>query len=170
MNYSLNGLEAAAVVVSAVGMYVGVLVLLRVAGRRVVSGLSLYDVAGGIALGSVLGRTVLGSTPNLPAGLLGFATLGTLHACSRALSRTPAGERLLGPGPVLLISDGRLRPEALREARLRENDLHVALRRAGVGGYADVAAAILERSGSISVIRGTPASTEALAEVSPSSA
>ncbi|MGQ0467843.1 MAG: DUF421 domain-containing protein [Sporichthyaceae bacterium] len=162
MNYSLNGPEAAAVVVSAIGMYVGVLVLLRLAGRRVVSGLGVYDFAGGIALGALVGRTILGSTPNLPAGLLGLATLGGLHTGSRALSRTSAGERLFGPGPTLLISDGRVVPDALRRVRFSESDLHVALRRAGVGGYADVAAAVLERSGTISVIRRNPGSTEAL--------
>ncbi|MGQ0845253.1 MAG: YetF domain-containing protein [Sporichthyaceae bacterium] len=70
----------------------------------------------------------------------------------------------------MLISEGRVRPEALHRARLRESDLHVALRRAGVGGYADVAAAVLERSGSISVVRRNPASTEALADLTPSSA
>lgn len=162
MDYSLTGGEAAAVVVSAIGMYAGVLLLLRVAGRRLVSGLSAYDLAGGIALGALIGRTVLGYTPTLPAGLLGLVTLGLLHAGSLALARTPAGERLLGAGPVLLIRDGRVVPDALRRARLRESDLHCALRRAGVGGYTGVAAAVLERSGSISVVRENPASSEAL--------
>lgn len=162
MDYGLSGEEFAAVVASAVGMYAALLVVLAVFGRRIMSGLTVYDLAGGVALGSIMGRTILGYTPSLPAGAIGFATLGILHTGSRAFSRTSAGERVFGADPLLLISEGALVPGALRRARLRETDLHVALRRAGVGGYADVAAAVLERSGSISVIRRNPAGTEAL--------
>jgi uncharacterized membrane protein YcaP (DUF421 family) len=162
MDYTLSGEEAAAVIASAVGMYVALLLLLHLVGRRVVSNLTVYDLAGGAALGSIVGRTILGYTPSLPAGVIGFAALGVLHTGSRMLAHTPAGERLFGSGPVLLVRDGRPVPGALKRARLSEDDLHVALRRAGIGGYADVGAAVLERSGSISVIRRNPGSTEAL--------
>lgn len=165
MDYSLSGGQAASVVVTAIGMYVALLLVVRLSGRRIVSGLTVYDLAGGLALGSIMGRSILGNTPILPAAVIAFATLGVLHAGSQVLAQHPAGERLLGPGPVLLISDGTVVPGALERARMRQSDLHVALRRAGVGGYADVAAAVLERSGSLSVIRRSPGSTEALADL-----
>lgn len=165
MDYTLTAAEAGAVVVAAIGMYLGLLVMLRVVGRRLVSGLTTYDLVAALGLGALMGRTILGYTPTLTAGLLGLATLILLHGGSRSLATGPLGRYLLGPGPVLLVRDGALVPGALQQARLVESDLHVALRRAGVGGYADVAAAVLERSGEISVVRRNPGSTEALAEL-----
>lgn len=165
MDYSLSAGEAAAVVVSAAGMYLAVLLLLALAGRRITSGLTAYDLAVGMALGALVGRTVLGYTPTLPAGLIGLATLGVLHAGTRALAGSGMGEHFPGGRPVLVLHDGRVLPEALARARLSPADLHAALRHAGVAGYAEVAAVVVERSGLISVVRRGGAGTEALAEV-----
>ncbi|HEY2834853.1 MAG TPA: YetF domain-containing protein, partial [Sporichthyaceae bacterium] len=59
----------------------------------------------------------------------------------------------LGEGPVLLVRDGQVLTATLRRTRLSEDDLRVALRRAAVGSWSDVGAMVLERSGTISVLR-----------------
>lgn len=165
MDYTLSWEEAAAVVLSAAGMYVALLVLVRLAGRRILAALSSYDLAAGIALGAIVGRTILGYTPSLPAGLLGFATLFLLHAGARALARHPAVDGLLGTVPVLVMRDGIVIPGALRRAQLSEDDLRVALRRAGIGSYADVGAAVVEAAGTISILRKGQATADVLAGV-----
>jgi uncharacterized membrane protein YcaP (DUF421 family) len=165
VDYTLSWEEAAAVVLSATGMYAGLLVLVRLAGRRLVAALSTYDLAAGIGLGAIVGRTILGYTPSLPAGAIGFATLFVLHTATRALARNPAVDGLLGSAPVLVIREGAVLPDALRRARLSEEDLRAALRRAGIGSYADVGAAVLERTGTVSVLRRGQATADVLAGV-----
>ena len=165
MDYTLSWEEAAAVVLSAAGMYAGLLVLVRLAGRRIVAALTTYDLAAGIGLGAIVGRTILGYTPSLPAGAIGFATLFVLHTATRALTRNPAVDGLLGGAPVLVMREGAVLPDALRRAQLSEDDLRAALRRAGIGSYADVGAAVVERTGTVSVLRRGQATGDVLAGV-----
>lgn len=165
MDYSLRWTQALSVVFAAVGLYVALLVVLRLVGRRLVAPLSTYDVAAGIALGAVFGRAVLGYTPTLPAGVIGVATLALLHTGTRQLGAGRAAGLLLGEGPVLLVRNGRVLTEALRRTRLSEDDLRVALRRAAVGSWSDVEAMVLERCGTISVLRRGLVLDDALADV-----
>lgn len=161
MDYSLTWDEALSVVLSAAGLYVALLLVLRVTGRRLVAGHSTYDLAAAVSLGAIFGRAVLGYTPTLPAGAIGLATLALLHTATRALR--PAV--LLGEGPVLLVKDGAVQSVALRRARLDESDLRVALRRASIGSWSQVGAMVLERSGTISVLRSGQSLDDALADV-----
>lgn len=165
MDYTLSWDEAAAVVLSATGMYAGLLVLVRLAGRRIVAALSSYDLAAGIGLGAIVGRTILGYTPSLPAGLLGFATLVVLHIGTRRLASSPAFEGLLGTAPTLVMREGQILRDALRRTQLSEDDLRAALRRAGIGSYADVGAAVVERTGVVTVLRRGQTGADALTGV-----
>jgi uncharacterized membrane protein YcaP (DUF421 family) len=68
--------------------------------------------------------------------------------------------------PMLLMADGRVLPDRLRSAHLGENELRAQLRQAGIRRYDDVACAILERTGSLSVLRrGETISAGLLADV-----
>jgi len=153
VHYSLTWKEATSVVLTSTVLYVALLGLIRVAGRRIVAAISAYDVAAGIALGAIMGRAILGYTPSLTAGALGFGALLGLHCGTRQLMGNPRLDRLLGTAPVLVMRDGRVLASALRGTKLSEDDLRTALRRAGIGSYSDVGAAVVERTGTISVIR-----------------
>ena len=166
MELGLEPEQAATVVVSAVGVYTAFLVLVRLAGRRLLAPASIVDIAGAIALGAIMGRSILGYTPTLGAGLIGMATLLVLHTGFGFARRTERIGRLLSPPPLLLVSDGQVLHENLRRARLGEDDLRQRLRLAGIRRYDEVAAAVLERTGGLSVLRqGEPVSAELLADV-----
>lgn len=166
MRLGLRPIDAAAVVVSAVGIYVAFLVLLRSLGQRVLAGMAGPDIATTAAIGAVLGRTVLGYTPTLAAGMLGTCTLLALQGLALSVRRFRRIDRLLSSAPVLLMVDGRIVPGQLRVARLVEDELRQKLRLAGIGRYEDVGVAVLERTGGLSVIRrGVPVSPDLLAGV-----
>jgi uncharacterized membrane protein YcaP (DUF421 family) len=59
---------------------------------------------------------------------------------------------LLDAGPILLFYQGRYLHSAMRQARLREADLHAAARERGFGSLSDVAAIVLEADGELSVL------------------
>jgi uncharacterized membrane protein YcaP (DUF421 family) len=162
MDYSLTWDEALSVALAAIGLYVSLLIALRLTGRRLVAPLSTNDVAAGIAVGAVFGRAVLGYTPTLPAGVIGLGTLSALHVGTRRVRRADA---LLGDGPLLLVRDGQVLPDALRRARLTEDDLRVALRRASLGSWSQVGAMVLERCGTISVLRSEQCLEDALVDI-----
>jgi uncharacterized membrane protein YcaP (DUF421 family) len=166
LKLGLTWAEAATVVVSTVGIYLTLLVLLRVVGQRALANMSSFDFAAVIALGAVVGRVALGYTPTLLAGVIGLCTLFALQAAFGLLRRSPRIDAALTNLPLLLMADGRLLEDSLREAHIVENELRAKLRIAGIRRYEDVACVILERTGAVSILRrGETISTRLLADV-----
>jgi uncharacterized membrane protein YcaP (DUF421 family) len=149
----LSWADAATVVISAVGVYVAFLILIRIVGQRALAAMSSFDFAAAIALGAVMGRAVLGYTPTLAAGVLGMATLFALQAVFGVLRRNRRLDRALSNLPLLLMANGTVLPDNLRKAKIVEDELRQKLRQAGIRRYADVAAVILERTGAVSILR-----------------
>lgn len=142
---------AVAVVLATVGVYLALLVLVRLFGQRSLSSMSGTDVACVVALGAVIGRTTLLEVPTLGAGVIALSTLFVLQRLFLLGRRRLGG--VLSNEPAVLIEDGRVDVQALRRARVGEDDLRQRLRLAGVTRREDVALAVLERNGVISVLR-----------------
>ena len=91
----LSWTDAISVVLSAIGVYLAFLILIRIVGQRALAAMSSFDFAATIAVGAIMGRAVLGYTPTLGAGVLGMATLFALQSAfgrvrwNRRLDRTP---------------------------------------------------------------------------------
>jgi uncharacterized membrane protein YcaP (DUF421 family) len=154
MRLGLSWTDAVTVVLSAIGVYLAFLVLIRVVGQRALAGMSSFDFAATIALGAIMGRAVLGYTPTLGAGVLGMATLFALQAASRVVRRNRRLDRTLSSGlPLLLLANGAVLPDNLRKVKISEDEVRQQLRLAGVHHYDDVAALILERTGAVSILR-----------------
>ncbi|WP_396277848.1 hypothetical protein [Glutamicibacter creatinolyticus] len=79
-DFGLTWADAGRVVLSAIALYVLVLVAIRVLGQRTMANLSSFDLAAVVAFGAVIGRAILGYTPTLAAGALGLVTLLVLQA------------------------------------------------------------------------------------------
>jgi uncharacterized membrane protein YcaP (DUF421 family) len=146
-------MDAATVVISAVGVYLAFLILIRIVGQRALAAMSSFDFAAAIALGAVMGRAVLGYTPTLAAGVLGMATLFALQAAFGVLRRNRRLDRTLSNLPMLLMANGAVLSGNLRKAKMVEDELRQKLRQAGVRRYAEVAVVVLERTGAISILR-----------------
>lgn len=158
--------EALAVVLSAVGIYMALLLLLRVVGQRAVASMSSFDFAAAVAIGAVMGRAILGSTPTLLAGVIGLATLFAMQVLFGLVRRGPRLQDALNNPPILLIAHGRLLRDNMRRAHVVEDELREQLRLSGVRRYEDVACMILERTGAVSVLlAGAPISQDLLADV-----
>lgn len=149
--------EALAVAISTVGMYVALVVLVRLVGHRMVSSMSAFDWAAVIAFGAIIGRAALGEAPVLGGGLVALVTLVAVQAATGALRVLPLGNEVVSRHPVLLMADGEVFVDQLRKVHITSPELHAQLRLAGVHGYADVAIAVFETTGRVSVVRtGTP--------------
>lgn len=134
-------------------VYAVALVLVRLASRRLLAKPSAFDVIVAIMLGSILSRAINGSAPLLPT----LAAGGVLLAMQWLLAFVAVRTQWLGPmvkgGPVLLIEDGKIHEEGLREAGLTHEDLIEALRlEIRDDDPARVRRAYMERNGKISVI------------------
>ncbi|MFD1211068.1 YetF domain-containing protein [Arthrobacter sp. GCM10027362] len=149
--------EAVAVVVSAVGIALVFLLLLRLLGQRSVARMSTFDVAVLLVLGSAGGRVITGYTPTLAAGAIALAALAVLRWAADKLARTRIGALLVRDRPILLVDGERILAGNLKRARVSEAELWETLRSGGIRNLTEVALVVLEGTGAISIIkRGAP--------------
>lgn len=159
--------DAMLIAVATTVMYVAFLLLVRLVGPRSIAQLSGVDLGCLVMAGAVMGRTALLVTPTLGRGIVALLTLFTLRGPLWLLRRRPAAERVVSPPPVLLMSRQQLLVDNMRRAHVTEGDLRQELRSAGVRRRDEVESVILERSGKLSIIRGSePAEPWLLADIS----
>jgi len=137
--------------------YVSLVFMLRVSGKRMLAKMNAFDLVVTVAIGSTLATIVLSKSVVLAEGLLALALLiGMQLAISWSSTRMPWLRRVVTGEPRLLLRDGTMLDEALRDARVTREEVRAAVRSAGIGALGDVAAVVLETDGSFSVIAGQP--------------
>jgi uncharacterized membrane protein YcaP (DUF421 family) len=137
--------------------YVSLVFMLRVSGKRTLAKMNAFDLVVTVAIGSTLATIVLSRSVALAEGLLALALLiGMQFAISWSSTRIPWLRRVVTGEPRLLLRDGTMLDEALRDARVTREEVRAAVRSAGIGALGDVAAVVLETDGSFSVIAGQP--------------
>lgn len=135
-------------------VYAYLVLLLRLTGKRTLSQFNAFDFVVTVALGSTVSTIMLDSSVSVAEGAVALSVLAALQLVVALIaSRGKRVHRLLASPPTLLVWNGEIRVEALRGARLSEADLMQAVRSSGGGGVREVAAAVLEPSGTISVVQ-----------------
>ncbi len=150
---NLDPAALAAIVVRTAVVYGGLLLGLRVAGKRELGQMTAFDLVVVLVISNAVQNAMVGPDTSLSGGLLAAATLLALNRVVATLSlRLPwLGQRLSG-SPSLLVHDGRLVYPHLRAEGVTEDEMMQALREHGVGSLAEVQMAVLEVDGTISVI------------------
>jgi len=145
--------EALAVVLATTGMYLAMLVLVRVLGQRVLSGLSTFDLVAVIAFGSIIARASLGEVPRLAGGIVALVTLLALQGLVGIVRRLRWGALAVSSDPILLMAGERVIEQHLRRCHVQPAELQSRLRMAGIRHPHEVAAVVLEPTGAVSVLR-----------------
>lgn len=134
-------------------VFVAALVMVRFGDKRFLSQKTAFDVVLGFILASMLARAVNGNSAFVPTLGTGFV-LVALHRLIATLARRSHrfGSLVKGHSTVV-VRDGRMLPEAMREHDLSEHDLHEDLRLHGnVDSVEAVKLAVYERNGTISSV------------------
>ena len=141
-------------VLRAVAVYVALLVMVRLSGKRSVGQFTPFDMILLILLGTAVQNSLIGEDVSLVGGLLLAATLISLnHAVGWVTARSRRIHGLLEGRAVKLIEDGVLDKERLRKEGVSEMDLEEALRRAGMEHVSEVRRGWLETDGHITLIK-----------------
>lgn len=150
----------------AVGAYVGLLVCLRIAGKRATAKLNEFDWAVTVALGSMLATTILSDTVPLAVGVAAFATVIGLQFLIAWLGvRSEAVRKVIKAEPSLLYYRGRFQRERMRKERITEEDVRSVLRSRGLASFDSVTAVILETSGDLSVVTEAPTNDDVVSSL-----
>jgi uncharacterized membrane protein YcaP (DUF421 family) len=146
--------EAAA---ATAALYLFLIVMLRVLGRRQLGQLTVIDLVVVLLLGSAVETAMIHGNTSLPVGLVSAATLLILNRVLTMLFLRHRGlAQLVNGGPVLLVHNGRVLDEHLVRAGMTHADLLEALRARGYTGPEGIRTAVLETDGTVSVVGATP--------------
>lgn len=141
-------------VLRALALYLILLVLLRLTGKRSLSQVTTFDFVILLIVGEAAQQALLGEDFSLTQAALVIATLLLLDRASDYLAwRFGWFERWTQSVPAILVEDGRPLPDVLAKFHLTEDDVVTAGREAhGVERLDQVKWAVLESSGGISVV------------------
>jgi len=147
-------------VVRAVVVYAFLLLLLRITGKRQVGQLAPFDLVLLLVLSNAVQNSMNAGDNSLVGGLISAATLiGLNYALGCATFRSKRIEAMIEGRPELIVHNGKVFKEAMARAKLTHHELDAALRQAGCASVDEVQAAILENSGTISVVPRAAAAT-----------
>lgn len=139
-------------VLRTVVVYLGIAILVRVAGKRLLAQMSSLDLVVVLLLSNVVQNAIIGPDNSVLGGMVGAVVLIAFNAgLDRFAESNPRARRLLIGAGTDLIVDGRVDGRALRRLGLSQGDLDLALRRQGADDVSEVERAALEPEGEIVV-------------------
>ena len=137
-------------------IYVFLIVLLRLTGKRQVGQMAPFDLVLLLVLSNTVQNAMIGGDNSIIGGVISAVTLVAANWLVSLLTyRSKKMEALVEGRPELLIHNGKLFERALAQAKLTRHEMMNALREAGCAAVEDVRAAFLENDGTISVIPKT---------------
>ena len=140
-------------IVRAVVVYLFLLVLLRVTGKRQVGQLAPFDLVLLLVLSNAVQNSMNGGDNSITGGIILSLTLVALNTGVGWLAfRSKRLEGLIEGRPVILIHDGKIDHQSLNSVQMTTHELEASLRAAGCSGPAEVRFAVLENTGKVSVI------------------
>ena len=136
--------------------YVGLIIMLRISGKRTLAQMNAFDFIITVALGSTLATAVLSKDTPLAEGLTGLALLIALQfIVSWFYVRLPFINKLVKSEPRLLFLQGEFKSKAMQEERIVKEELLQAARSQGILSLDQVEAIVLETNGKFSIIKSS---------------
>ncbi len=134
-------------------VFLFLLVLTRVIGKRELSRLQPFDLILLIVLGDALQQGLTQDDYSLTGAILVVGTIAVLQVFVSWISyRFPKSRPLLEGEPIIVLQDGKVIERNLNRERLTVEEIAEEARRQQIAHLSDVRYAILETSGTISFI------------------
>jgi uncharacterized membrane protein YcaP (DUF421 family) len=139
--------------VEAMVFYPFAVLLLRVAGKTTVGTARVFDFVSTVAMGTVIGSTIISKSIALTTGMVGLTAIVAMQwTVAYASSRSARFYRITTNTPRLLYDGSRFLEENLKDERITREDVLAKVREGGHPDLGSVAAVVLETTGNVAVI------------------
>lgn len=139
-------------VVRGLVVYVFLILLLRLTGKRQIGQLSPFDLVLLLILSNAVQNSMNAGDNSLIGGLISATTLVLVNYLVGLVAfKSKKLEVILEGRPQVIIHHGKLFEEVMREAKLTRNELDSTLRQSGYFEIKDIKLAILENNGTVTV-------------------
>ncbi len=141
-------------------VYVALIVLLRVFGKRELAQLNPFDLVVLLSVSNTVQNAIIGDDNSLTGGLIGAVSLfGINYVVVRFLFKHRRLDQIFEGSPTTLINDGRVDERALAKELLSRSELITVARRQGFDTLAEIETCVLEPGG-VFFIKGREPSTD----------
>ena len=139
--------------VRSVVIYVFLLVVIRVAGKRQVAQMTPFDLVVLLLISNVVQNAVIGNDNSLGGGMLGVVFILLLNGVvAWAAFHFKWVGRVVSGEPTLLVHDGVIMKGRMDREKITLHDLQEAMREHGLMDLSHVRYAVLEPDGKISIL------------------
>jgi uncharacterized membrane protein YcaP (DUF421 family) len=130
-------------------VYLALVLLLRIFGKRELAQLNPFDLVVLLSLSNTVQNAIIGDDNSISGGIIGAFTLLAINwFVVRLLFRSPKLTRAIEGRPVVLIKDGHVDLKALKREALTREELIEVVHRQGFEHLHDVHRCELEPNGS----------------------
>ncbi len=142
-------------------VYLGLVILLRVFGKRELAQLNPFDLVVLLSLSNTVQNAIIGDDTSVTGGLIGaLALLGINYVVVRFLFRHRRLDQLLQGRSVVLIANGKPCKRAMARELLTRAELLTVVHREGFAKIDDVQRCVLEPGGTFFIEGKEPRSQE----------
>lgn len=141
-------------IVRAVFLYIFIMIVFRMSGKRALSKLTTFDFIVLLIAGEATQNALLSNDNSLINAMLLVATLITLDVFFSFISQKfNIFDKITNGVPVIILKDGELMEDRMRKQRIEIDDILESARRSqGLDSLDQIKYAVLERDGEISII------------------
>ena len=141
-------------IVRAVVVYIAILILMRISGKREMGHMGVIEFVTVLLISNAVQNSMNAGDNSLVGGLVIAVSLVALSMAFSAVAyRSGFFSRVFEGTPTLLINQGKLIKKNMQSERMRESEVRVLLRKQGIHHYSEIATAILEADGTLSITK-----------------
>jgi uncharacterized membrane protein YcaP (DUF421 family) len=142
-------------------VYVFLVMLLRVFGKRELAQLNPFDLVVLLSLANTVQNAIIGEDSSVAGGFIGAFTLMLVnYLVIRFLFRHRRLDQILEGKPTVLIREGRICKDQLAKEMITVHELQTVCRRQGFDGIHEVEDCVLEPGGAFVMRRKVPSDEE----------
>lgn len=135
-------------------MFLIMLVLIRLSGRRSFGMRTPLDNIIAVSLGAIMSRAVVGASPFVPVICCCLVIVSLHRAMGRLVTGSKKFSELIEGDKILLSKDGEFLKDNMKKALIGEEDLMQGIRKSALTEDMEkIKKVYMERSGEISVVR-----------------
>jgi uncharacterized membrane protein YcaP (DUF421 family) len=139
-------------VLRAVLIYAGLLIALRIFGKREVGQFTLYDLVFILLVANALQPAITGPDTSLGGGFVLIVVLVGTNYLVGKLDNMPRFHRFFTAQPAVIVRDGKCVSEVMTREGVDQGEVEMSMREHGIMDLKDVQLAVLEPDGTISIV------------------
>lgn len=136
-----------------VAVYLFMILAIKFFGKKELSQLSVIDLVFILLISNSVQNAMVGPSTTLEGGITAAASLFIINSILKQfLFRDKKVNEWIQGSPVILVHDGKIIEDHLKNEKITHEELEAAIREHGVNSLSEVNLAILEVDGNISIL------------------